>query len=119
MSKNQPMRACDRCGKQRIVRHDRRNFCQECRQQGLRPIANWMEHGACRTPTFDPEWWWPNNSDPDSPGARIALNICAYCKVRDLCLDYAIKHNENEGIWGGLMPAGRRAITVNRRRRAV
>jgi WhiB family redox-sensing transcriptional regulator len=49
---------------------------------------------------------------------QLALNICRYCPVRDLCLDYAIQHKENQGIWGGLLPAARQAY-ANQRRRAV
>ena len=116
MTKIQPMRACDRCGKERIVRNDRRNFCQECREQGLRPIANWMEHGACRNDHHSPDWWWPDNSDPGNSATQLALNICRYCPVRDLCLDYAIQHKEDHGIWGGLLPAGRHALAKQRRR---
>lgn len=52
-----PTRPCTRCGKQRQVAYDRRNYCMACRDDQLRPIANWMEHGACRDTNFDPEWW--------------------------------------------------------------
>ena len=45
-----PVKACLRCGKERQVNYDRRNYCIECRDDTLRPIANWMEHGACRAP---------------------------------------------------------------------
>jgi hypothetical protein len=107
MTKHQHMRACDRCGKERIVRADRRNYCHECREQGLRPIANWMAHGACRNDHHSPDWWWPENSDPANSATQ-----------RDLCLDYAIQHKENHGIWGGLLPAARQAY-ANQRRRAV
>ncbi len=111
------MKACDRCGRERIVRYDRRNYCEECRSHGLRPIANWMEHGSCRNPSHDPDWWWPERSDPEDDNTQLALNICGYCPVRDLCLDYAIQHKESHGIWGGLMPAGRAAIAAQRRRK--
>lgn len=114
----QPMKACQRCGIERVVRYDRRNYCQECRSEGLRPMANWMEHGACRNPNYVADWWWPETSDPEASGTRIALNICAYCPVRDLCLDYAIQHKERHGIWGGLLPAARAALAAHRRRKA-
>ena len=117
MSKRQPMRACDRCGKERIVRYDRRNFCEECRGFGLRPIPNWMEHGGCSNAAQSPDWWWPEKADPEADNTRMALEICGKCPVRDLCLDYAIQHNERHGIWGGLLPAGRDAMAASRRRR--
>ena len=108
---------CSRCGKVRVQRYDRRNYCRECRDDQLRPIANWMEHGACRNGAYDPEWWWPDTAHPDKGNTPLALNICGHCKVRDLCLDYAIQHKEREGIWGGLLPAARNALAAARRTR--
>lgn len=108
---------CSRCGKVRVARHDRRSFCVDCRGEGLRPIANWMEHGACRDTNYDPEWWWPDSGIPDKGNTPLALSICGHCKVRDLCLDYAIQHKEKDGIWGGLLPAARSYISASRRAR--
>lgn len=108
---------CNRCGKKRVARHDRRNYCRECRDDTLRPIANWMEHGACRNQAYDADWWWPDNGQPEKGNTPLALNICGHCSVRDLCLDYAIQHEEREGIWGGLLPAARNALAAHARRR--
>lgn len=110
-----PTRPCTRCGKQRQVAYDRRNYCMACRDDQLRPIANWMEHGACRDTNFDPEWWWPDSGIPDKGNTPLAMRICSTCKVRDLCLDYAILHKEKEGIWGGLLPAARSYLSASRR----
>lgn len=110
-----PVKACLRCGKQRQVNYDRRNYCIECRDHGLRPIANWMEHGLCRSPQYDADWWWPDSGDADKGNTPMALNLCGQCDVRDLCLDYAIQHKEREGIWGGLLPAARNALAAARR----
>ena len=117
-ARKQPMRACERCGVERIVRHDRRNFCEQCRSIGLNPIPDWMAYGACRAPQFDANWWWPESADPEHGATPLALNICGYCKVRDLCLDFAIHNREEYGIWGGVMPAARRRIRALRRRAA-
>ena len=108
---------CSRCGKIRVQRYDRRSYCRECVDDRLRPIANWMEHGACRSPNFNPDWWWPERGDADHGNTPLALNICGHCKVRDLCLDYAIQHKERDGIWGGLLPAARNALATEQRRR--
>ena len=114
------MKSCKRCGRKRVARSDRSNYCVECQHQGLRPIANWMEFGACRNESYDPEWWWPERGDADHGDTPIALRICRTCPVRDLCLDYAIHHDEREGVWGGLMPSARRALAMSRRvRQAV
>ena len=108
---------CNRCGKVRVARQDRRNYCVECRDDTLRPIANWMEHGACRNPAYNPEWWWPESGDTAKGNTPIAVNICGTCDVRDLCLDYALQHKEREGIWGGLLPAARNALGASLRYR--
>ena len=110
-------RPCVRCGKTRVTRYDRRSYCIECRDDTLRPIANWMEHGACRNPAYDPEWWWPDTADKDAGNTPFAINVCGSCHVRDLCLDYAIQHKERHGIWGGLMPAARLQLAAARRTR--
>lgn len=110
-------KSCSRCGKIRVARSDRRNYCIECRDDALRPIAAWMEHGACRNEAHDPEWWWPNTGDDKDTATALALRICGTCQVRDLCLDYAIQHKERHGIWGGLMPQARLALAASRRQR--
>lgn len=101
------VKPCVRCGKERVVRYDRRNYCISCRDETIRPIADWMVHGACNDPNFNPDWWWPESSDPATGQTPVALAICGHCKVRDLCLDYAMQHKERYGIWGGLMSADR------------
>ena len=119
MSERKPlMKACDRCGLERIVRHDRRNHCQQCRNMGMSPMPEWMAHAACRSPHFNADWWWPESAHPDQGNTPLALNICGYCPVRDLCLDFAIHNREEYGIWGGLMPDGRRRIQALRKRAA-
>ena len=109
------IKACSRCGLKRQARAERKNLCIECRSDGLRPIANWMEHGHCRNEAYDPEWWWPERGDADHGDTPIALRICLTCPVKDLCLDYALQHKEREGVWGGLMPAARQALAASRR----
>ena len=110
-----PVMACRRCGKERQVNYDRRNYCVACRDDALRPIANWMQHGACRNQAYNPDWWWPDRGDVDHGNTPLAVSICGQCNVRDLCLDYAIQHKEREGIWGGLLPAARTALAAARR----
>ena len=108
---------CARCGKVRVQHTARPNYCRECRDDMLRPIANWMEHGACNDPATNPEWWWPDSGDTSKGNTPMALNICGHCNVRDLCLDYALQHKEREGIWGGLLPAARNAMAATLRYR--
>ena len=55
-------------------------------------------------------------TDPDlfhpEPGrsAATAKRVCMACEVRTQCLEHAVKHGENTGIWGGMTPNQRRAI---------
>lgn len=53
----------------------------------------------------DPELFYPH---PSATAEReLARAICAGCPVRNDCLEWAIEHNEREGIWGGLLKAER------------
>ena len=105
--------ACPRCGVTRFVRAGRPTLCRDCCKV-KEATGMWMEHAACRNPLYDPEWWWPvSNVDPDTPRAVI---VCRDCKVKDLCLDFAIQHDERHGVWGGTLPEDRRRIAAVRRR---
>lgn len=46
---------------------------------------------------------------------RIAKKACQQCPIKNLCLEYAIKHNETEGVWGGMTISERRALRRKRR----
>jgi hypothetical protein len=41
------------------------------------------------------------------------------CQVRDQCLQYALDHDDEHGIWGGLSPRERRQVRGNTRPCAV
>lgn len=43
--------------------------------------------------------------------------MCLSCPVKQKCLDYAIKHNEPYGIWGGMTVRDRERKKRNDRRR--
>ena len=108
-----PLINCPRCGKRKTYRSDRPRHCADC--LGDDSFAQpWMQHGSCSSTLYDPEWWF---SDGDN-NQQVALNICRYCKVRDLCADFAIQHNIVDGIWGGFTPAQRRDIKALKRRSA-
>jgi len=47
----------------------------------------------------------------DARDARDAKAFCASCPFRAPCLDFAIEHDEQHGIWGGLDPRERRALS--------
>jgi WhiB family redox-sensing transcriptional regulator len=58
----------------------------------------------------------------DSIGKALddeAKRICAYCPVRQACLDYALNAGEPHGIWGGLTPGERTELLRERARSAA
>ena len=67
--------------------------------------AGWREHAACRG--ADPDLFFPPE-DGGKAQARKAKAICAACPVRIECLDYALRHGEHWGVWGGVAERDRR-----------
>lgn len=39
-----------------------------------------------------------------------AKTICATCPVKEQCLEFAIKNDERDGVWGGLTAKERKAL---------
>ena len=70
--------------------------------------------------TFDDMEWqnWANclGVDPDlffperGASTTTAKEVCRGCVVRQDCLDYAMRHVERFGIWGGLSERERRRL---------
>jgi WhiB family redox-sensing transcriptional regulator len=46
---------------------------------------------------------------------RTAKEICEQCPLRTECLEFAIKADITDGIWGGLLPEERKKLTKRRR----
>lgn len=69
----------------------------------------WMTDAACAG--MDPNVFHP-------PGALAAINAAfatrARCPVRAECLEHAITHREDHGIWGGM--TARQRLRIARRR---
>lgn len=65
----------------------------------------WQDDAACSR--IGGNAWFPKAGDNGHAAARA----CRGCPVRTECLDYALANDEREGIWGGLTPNGRRALT--------
>lgn len=69
--------------------------------------TSWMDSGLCRG--ADQRDFFPALGDLGGmTGAAKAL--CARCPVADTCLDYALRHSERFGIWGGKTPKERAKI---------
>ena len=48
-----------------------------------------------------------------------AKRICARCEVRDECLDYAMEHRIDDGVWGGTSAVERERLRGWNRRPKV
>lgn len=69
----------------------------------------WLTDARCRTE--DPELFFPiGNTGPAVEQIEQAKSICRECKVSASCLEYAIKENQDSGIWGGLSEEERKSL---------
>ncbi|MEW2516468.1 WhiB family transcriptional regulator [Streptomyces sp. NPDC046870] len=80
----------------------------------LRPMVevwDWQRHAACRG--LDSEVFYA------PPGVRgearrrrdlLARAVCDGCPVRAVCADFALRHGERHGVWGGMSEQERRAL---------
>jgi WhiB family redox-sensing transcriptional regulator len=76
----------------------------------------WQRDAACQGSS--PELFFPLGHSPLARAeAWAATQICKRCPVRTPCLEWAIRHGERAGVWGG-MTAEERREEVRRRRRA-
>ena len=75
--------------------------------------AEWMSSGKCRE--LPPDLFFPS----DGVGVEVARAICADCPVRQPCLEYALVHRIDHGVWGGASERERRRIARARRLGAV
>ncbi len=64
----------------------------------------WQAGALCAQ--VDPEAFFPEQGG----STREAKKVCLACEVRSECLDYALKHDERFGVWGGLSERERRKL---------
>ena len=69
----------------------------------------WMPKGRCRE--IPPGTFFPS----DGVGVEVARRICAECPVKVPCLEYALLHRIDHGVWGGASERERRRILRQRR----
>ena len=72
-------------------------------------VTGWMALGNCRA--HPPTMFFPS----DGVGVDRARKICATCPVVSQCLDYALDHHIDHGVWGGCSERERRRIAKRRR----
>ncbi len=75
--------------------------------------TQWMADGKCRQ--VPPATFFPR----DGLGVQAAQRVCAECPVTDACLEYALAHRIDHGVWGGRSERERRRILRRRRSRPV
>jgi WhiB family transcriptional regulator, redox-sensing transcriptional regulator len=79
---------------------------------------NWRSSGACLS--ADPDLFFPiSGSGPAQRQITQAKMICARCAVRRECLEFALTHDQNHGIWGGTTAEERQRDRRRRRRAAA
>lgn len=69
----------------------------------------WMLEGNCRL--HPPATFFPS----DGVGVDRARKICGSCPVAEPCLEYALEHRIEHGVWGGHSERARRRILKSRR----
>lgn len=75
--------------------------------------TRWMAEGNCRKEA--PARFFPS----DGVGVEIARRICASCPVKEPCLEYALVHRVDHGVWGGASERERRRLLKRRRAAAA
>lgn len=66
-----------------------------------RDDEEWMGSALCAQ--VDPELFFPEKGG----NPRDAKRVCVGCPVIEECREYALKHNERFGVWGGLSERAR------------
>ena len=69
----------------------------------------WLNDSRCLTE--DPELFFPiGNTGPAVDQIEQAKSVCRECAVSTQCLEYAIKENQDTGVWGGVSEGERKAV---------
>jgi WhiB family transcriptional regulator, redox-sensing transcriptional regulator len=76
-------------------------------------VADWRSMAACRT--ADPEIFFP---EAGAYSGRQAKLTCSRCPVRAECLQFALDHGEEFGIWAGTTERERRGLRLEIRQDA-
>lgn len=70
---------------------------------------DWRCAAVCRD--VDPDLFFPVGTDGPALLQIIeAKAMCRRCPVVSQCLDWALTHGENDGVWGGMTADARRAL---------
>ena len=79
------------------------------------PASDWRDLAVCRDE--DPELFFPiGTSGPALTQIEQAVRVCRRCPAVEPCLDWALEHHQEAGVWGGRTEAERRVLLRRRRR---
>jgi len=71
-------------------------------------LDSWWSGGACLA--AEPELFFPiSDAGPSRPQVAQAKAVCATCRVRRSCLEYAMARGHLTGVWGGTTEEERQA----------
>jgi WhiB family transcriptional regulator, redox-sensing transcriptional regulator len=59
------------------------------------------------------DYWFPDRKKPFALMEKMGKFICSKCPVKGQCLEDAIEHGWEFGIWGGLTPEERKHLGHN------
>lgn len=77
-------------------------------------MTDWKSMAACRG--VEPDLFFP--FDPGRDVGKEAKEICDGCKVRQICLEFALQNGEKYGVWGGTSERTRKRMRTQRARNA-
>lgn len=78
--------------------------------------TDFRQFGACVE--MKPDLFFPDDANASWCYAR-ARRVCSGCPVRMECLEFAIEHGEQHGMWGGFTPTEIRRLRRTRKRAAA
>jgi len=80
--------------------------------------GDWWDLAACQQ--ADPELFFPVSAT-GSARADIARAkaVCATCRIRQQCLDYALDTRQAHGVWGGRTEEERHQIILAHQRELI
>jgi WhiB family transcriptional regulator, redox-sensing transcriptional regulator len=73
------------------------------------PSVSWMDRAACVSADLEHDAWHPSTAAYTSDNVE-AVRLCRTCPVSDECLAFAVAHNLEHGIFGGLTGEQRKAM---------
>ncbi len=83
------------------------------------PTTEWRVNASCRD--TDPGLFFPiGTTGPAVEQIESAQQVCRGCPCQQACLEYALRSNQDSGVWGGASEEQRRHLrrTYIGRRRA-